>query len=211
MRFTVFALALLILGGCGSELTGPSPERYRLPRLIAYCNPAGEAVSCSATLHDVPAFRDSRDVTQTADWSVLPADIGTFAAPGVLVPATFGEAEIRVRSEGIENGGPLRFLIGPGRPARWLYFFSPSVRETDNTTVVSSALVEMLDGYQSGQRCTTDAAGLCRIDRVLTGETFTVRVSKAGYRTVTTAYRVDPPVGPAGNPPSLVVLLARGD
>ena len=197
------------LSACRDNPTGPSPERYRQPRVSLLCQPNGPNVACTATLLDVPLFRDSRDVTQAATWTVDPADIGGFSHPGLLTPARSGEAEIHARSQGLDASVVPRFLGGPGRDARWLYFFSPSVRERDTGAAVSGAHVEMLGGYRSGAACATSASGTCTIDRVLTGESFTARVTKSGYQSVTVTYRVDPPVGPAGNPPSMTVMLSR--
>ncbi len=174
-----------------------------------YCQPSNQAVSCTATLFDVPAYGDNRAVTASAAWSVVPSDVGAFREPGLLVPLRPGEAEINARSEGLEAGYPPRFLIGPDQAARWLHFFAPTVREQDNTTAITGALVQVLDGYRAGSTCLTIGAGTCTVDRVLTGEPFTSRISKNGYQTATVSYRVDPPVGINGNPPFLVVILSR--
>ena len=197
------------LSACRDNPTGPSPERYRQPRVSLLCQPSGPNVACTATLLDVPLFRDSQDVTQAATWTVDPADIGGFSQPGVLAPARAGEAEIHARSQGLDADFAPRFLVGPGRNARWLHFFSAVVRERDGGAAVAGAHVEMLDGYRSGAACATSASGMCTIDRILTGESFTARVTKSGYQSVTVTYRVDPPVGPAGNPPSMTITLSR--
>ena len=199
----------LLLVGCGATPAGPSPDRYRRPRLILYCQPSSEQVTCSAMLFDVPSFRDSAVVTATAEWTVVPSDVGAFIEPGVLSPGRVGEAEIHARSLGIDVDHAPRFLIGPGQPARWMQFFAPTIRERESNSPIDGAVVQMLDGYRSGATCTTTSGGICTIDRVLTGETFSARISKAGFQTVTVSYRVDPPVGAAGNPPFLTVVLPR--
>lgn len=208
-RSVLVAACGMTLLACGANPAGPSPDRYRLPRLNLYCQPGGERVTCSATLLDVPSYRDSVVVTATAEWIVAPSDVGAFIEPGVLSPRRVGEAEIAARSAGVDVGHQPRFLIGPGQPARWMHVFTPIVRERESNTLIDGAVVQMLDGYRSGATCMTTSSGTCTIDRVLTGETFTARISKAGFQTVTISYWVDPPVGPAGNPSSLVVVLTR--
>jgi hypothetical protein len=206
----VFAATFgVVIFGCGGNPAGPSPDRYRQPRVILYCQTSGESVVCTATLVDVPSFGEMRAVTQSAEWMVVPPDVGFFREPGVLMPRRLGEAEVHARSEGFDVSYPPRFLIGPGQAARQLHFFAPLVRERDNSTSISGALVEMLDGYRAGTTCTTTTGGTCTIDRVLTGETFTARISKEGYQPTTVSYRVDPPVGVAGNPPFPVIILSR--
>jgi hypothetical protein len=197
------------LSACRDNPTGPSPERYRQPRVSLLCQPNGPNVACTAALLDVPFFRDRRDVTQAATWTVDPADVGVFPQPGLLTPARSGEAEIHARSQGLDADFAPRFLVGPGRDARWLHFFSAVVRERDGGAAIGGAHVEMLDGYRRGAACATNPSGMCTIDRILTGETFSARITKSGYQSVTVNYRVDPPVGPAGNPPSMTVMLSR--
>jgi hypothetical protein len=205
MLATVFGAIAL---GCESGPTSPSPDRYRLPRLSIGCNPSGAEVVCTATLFDVPSYGDARVVTQSAAWSVVPPDVGGFTQSGVLGPRRVGEAEIHCRAEGLTEMYAPRFLIGPGQPARWLHFFSAMVRASSTAgPVIDGALVELRDGYQAGQSCVTNQNGVCTIDRVLTGETFTARISRPGYVVKTFTYRVDPPVGVSGNPPSLTVFL----
>jgi len=205
----VCCLGLLAISACRENPAGPSAERYRQPRVNLLCQPSAHNVVCTATLLDVPLFRDSQDVTQSATWTVVPSDVGVFRQPGLLAPARLGEAEIHTRSQGLDASVTPRFLVGPEQNARWLYSFSPFVREREGGAAISGAVVEVLDGYRGGATCVTTMSGTCTIDRVLTGETFNARVTKHGYEPAALSYRVDPPVGPAGNSPSLAVLLSR--
>jgi len=70
--------------------------------------------------------------------------------------------------------------------------------------------VRILDGYAAGKSAITNENGAYRIEPLLPGETFTATASKEGYQSVTTTYRVDSPIGPAGlNPPFLDFKLSR--
>ena len=208
LRVVVVALAAM---ACEGNPAGPSIERYRLPRILSSCTTSGAQVTCTATLRDVPRFRDQQDVTATASWSVSPEGIGRFSAPGILTPLSSGEATIRVQYRDWGLSDPPTFLVGPDRDARRVYFFSPTVRETGTAINVAGAAVEILDGYAAGRSCVTNSSGFCSIDRVLTGESFTGRVTKNGYASATFTYRVDPPVGPGGTGPFFLLSLQRSD
>ena len=75
---------------------------------------------------------------------------------------------------------------------------------------IPGATVRILDGYAAGKSAITNENGVYRIEPLLTGETFTATATKEGYQPVTTTYRVDSPIGPAGlNPPFLDFKLSR--
>ena len=202
---TVGILAV-VAGGCGAE-NPTSPDR-RQPLLVQYCQTNGVNVVCTAMIFDVPTSGAKQDVTRVADWSVLPADVAKFSAPGTMTPLRVGEAQIQLRYAEWNSYTESAFLVGPNQDARWLYFLLLQVRETDNQTPIAGANVQILDGYRTGAVCTTNSFGSCRIDRLLTGETFNALVSKNGYRATTFSYRVDPPVG-LGNSPFFAITLSR--
>lgn len=104
------------------------------------------------------------------------------------------------------------FLVDPLQPAQRLYFLSGLVRDDVSNALLPGVMIEILDGYAGGAQSVTNENGHYRIDRILTGETITVRASKDGYEPSTLTYRVGSPVGPAGsNPPFLDFKLRRSD
>ena len=201
---------LLVLSNvaCESTSLGPSPDRYRIPRLNMNCQvPVGVTVECRAVLLDVPRWGDSQDVTSSANWTVKPPTVATFAAPGLLSPLARGEGTIHVEYGEWSGALDTTFALDPAHVARWLYWLQVTVVDAGQTAIPGAA-VQILDGYQSDASCTTNAFGVCTLERLLTGETFRTRASKPGYDSVTFIYHVDPPVG-VGNPPFYRIALSR--
>ena len=198
------ALGLVALCGVMSACNdGPiSPDRG-FSHLLMSCTPAGANVSCTATLYEVPAFGDVRDVTAEATWFVSDPSLGGFSRPGLFTPVGNGEVGLWARYEKWQPPDQFWFLVGPSTAARWLYFLSGSVDDAETHEHLVGAEVRILDGYAAGAVVTTNQSGYYTIDRVLTGEDFTVVASKDGYSPQTQSYRVDPPNGPNGNPPFL--------
>lgn len=143
-------------------------------------------------------------MTTSAVWSATPSDIAIFSSPGTLVPIARGEVHISVRYKDWTSDGPA-YLIDPGDNARFLTFLAMTVTEVDKTTAISGAVVSMLSGSRSGAVCLTNSLGLCSIERVLDGETFSAQVTKTGYQPLTFEYRVDQ----VGNSPFYFASLAR--
>lgn len=205
----IAGMLLLSNLACDSNPVGPSPDRYRAPRLNMYCQvPVDATVQCRAVLFDVPRWGDSQDVTSSATWTVDPSSVATFAAPGLLRPMVQGEGTIHVRHGDWTAAVVPTFLLDPTHDARWLYWLQVKVVEDSGQAGIAGVTIEMLDGYQAGASCTTNGFGVCTIDRLLTRETFTGRASKAGYESVMFTYRVDPPVG-LGNAPFYTIRLSR--
>ncbi len=200
---------MLANAACEGNPVGPSPDRYRNPRLILFCQvPVDANVSCRASLFDVPRWGDSQDVTFSSTWSVEPPAVAAFTAPGLLTPVGRGEATIHVRYAEHSEAVASTFLVDPRATAQWLYFLQVKVVEDDGQTAIAGVTIQMADGYQAGAGCITNQFGFCMIERLLTGETFTARASKSGYHSLTFTYRVDPPVG-VGNPPFREIRLSR--
>ncbi|MGE5236575.1 MAG: carboxypeptidase-like regulatory domain-containing protein [Acidobacteriota bacterium] len=197
---------LAVIGGCKDLPT--EPDR-RNPSLTMVCMPTGISVSCAATLHDVPSRGSVRDVTTEATWQVSDPSLGGFVRPGLFMPTSHGEAGVSARYEQWEAAVTDWFLVGPDRPAQWLYWLAGYVRDAAMDEAIAGAEVHILDGYAHDARALTNQYGYYQIDKILTGEAFTVTVSKDGYAPLTQSYRVDPPVGPGGNSPFLDFRLAR--
>jgi Carboxypeptidase regulatory-like domain len=204
----VLVLATL-LAGCGDS---PSePEHSASPELHVSCLPLGVSVSCKATLTNVPG-RGSEDVTPAATWISFDSGVGDFLEPGVFTPRRRGEVEISASYQSWTTHVTSSFLVDPLQPAQRLYFLAGLVRDEVSNALLPGVTVEILDGYARGLQSVTNENGHYKIDRLLTGETFSVKAIKAGYESSTLTYRVDSPVGPAGsNPPFLDFRLRRSE
>jgi Carboxypeptidase regulatory-like domain len=171
------------------------------------CVPEGANVRCVASAYNIDIA--SQDVTGTGEWLFTGAG-GTFAQPGLFVPASHGEVTIWVTYRGHETATKSTFLVGPNEPAQRLYWVAGSVLDATSRERISGAAVSILDGYAAGKSAITNENGSYRIETVLTGEVFTATASKAGYQSVSRTYRVDSPIGPGGsNPPFLDFELSR--
>jgi len=210
-RCAVAAVVLIaLLAGCRDSPTEPE-HPAPLPELHFYCLPLGVRITCTAYVSDVPG-RGQVDVTPTATWLVSDPSLGGFLEPGIFTPQGRGEVEISARYEALTARLTSWFLVDPLQPAQRLYFVSGLVRDDATNATLSGATVEILDGYARGSQAITNEFGHYRIDRILTGETFSARASKTGYEPTTLSYRVDSPVGPGGgNSPFLDFRLRRSD
>lgn len=200
-RTAVLLLALLpVIGAC--EDSPVLPDRS-FSQLVVTCTPAGADVSCTAVVHGDPVLGTTGDVTAEATWSVSDPAIGGFVRPGLFTPTGDGEVGLSVSYSHLSSSEELWFLVGPGRTARWLYFLSGEVVDAGTGEALPGADVTVLDGYAAGTAATTNQFGVYQIDRILTEEAFSVVASREGYSDHEQTYRVDPPVGPNGNPPFL--------
>src|SRR4029079_5314995 len=130
--------------------------------------------------------------------------LGSFVEPGIFVPERRGEGELTAPYKGIEYRVVSKCVVDPGQTSQRLYFLSGSVRDEVSNQDLSGAMVEVLSGYARGERSITNQFGAYQFDKILTGETFSLRASKPGYTPLTLTYRVDSPIsiGSAGrNPP----------
>jgi Carboxypeptidase regulatory-like domain len=122
----------------------------------------------------------------------------------MFTPKQRGEVGLSARYDQRESTGTSWFLVDPLHSAQRLYFLAGLVRDDASNALLPGVTVENLDGYARGDRAVTNENGHYRLDRMLAGETFSVRASKPGYSPVTLTYRVDSPIGPGGgNPPFL--------
>jgi Carboxypeptidase regulatory-like domain len=209
-RVVAVVVLMAVLAGCRDSPTEPE-HPPPLPELHFYCLPLGVRVTCTAYLSNVPD-RGQVDVTRTATWLVSDPTVGGFLEPGIFTPQRRGEVEISARYEALTARVTSWFLVDPLQPAQRLYFVAGLVRDDATNARLSGATVEILDGYARGSRSVTNEAGYYRIDRILTGETFSARASNTGYEPTTLSYRVDSPVGPGGgNSPFLDFRLRRSD
>jgi hypothetical protein len=196
----------------GCKDSPSEPDHRQAPSLAVACLPAGVRVTCTATLFGVPSNGSVRNVTSLATWRASEPALGNFVAPGTFVPERRGEVELAARYNGFEDRVVSKFLVDPQKTAERLYFLSGTVRDEVSHQDLSGAMVEVLDGYARGERSVTNQFGVYQFDKVLTGETFSLRASKPGYAPLVLAYRVDSPItvnGPAGNPPFLDFPLRR--
>ena len=91
----------------------------------------------------------------------------------------------------------MRYLVDPPLQPRRLWFLTGLVRESGGVPL-GGVEVTIVDGYNAGRGAVTDERGSYRLDRVLTGEVFTLQAVKAGYQPLTRTYTLDDPNGGAG-------------
>ncbi|HEY3571084.1 MAG TPA: carboxypeptidase-like regulatory domain-containing protein [Thermoanaerobaculia bacterium] len=210
MPLRAFFMALLLVPLLGCDHSPTEPAHQLSPSLHVACLPDGSRVSCKATLSGVPDGASTRDVTSQATWMASDPSLGSFLQPGVFTPRRRGEVEISASYQTWTSDVTSQFLVDPAQPAQRLYFLSGVVRDDSSNAEIPGATVEILDGYARGATSVTNESGAYHFDKILTGETFHIRVSKPGYSPVTLSYRVDSPIGPAGgNPPFLDFRLHR--
>jgi hypothetical protein len=211
-RPSVFVLAAsLAAAGCGEMPTQPR-ERSEPVLLIASCNPAGTAISCSSFILHAPGLPSAADVTGTTVWTAEPADAAAVVGPGQFTPLRSGEVELRARYQNWQSSPPNpRFLIAPDTPPRRLATVFFLVREMEvpptgnpNAPPIAGAVVTLLEGYRAGISCTTPASGTCSLDPVSADETYTISVTKEGYRPANVEVR-----GDLGAPRTVPVWLPR--
>jgi len=198
-----------LVAGCDET---PTSVDHRDPRLEVSCHSSGVQVACNATLRDVPDGGSVVDVTSRAMWLASDPAAGDFLAPGIFTPRRRGEVELSARYQQWESYDDLnpRFLVDPLQPAQLLYWVSGIIRDDVSSEVLPGATVEVLSGYGRGAQAITNEHGYYQIDRLLTGETISLRASRTGYTSATTSHRVDSPVGPIGiTPPFVDFLLHR--
>ncbi|HEX7181680.1 MAG TPA: carboxypeptidase-like regulatory domain-containing protein [Thermoanaerobaculia bacterium] len=208
-RFLIALCLLLPFAGCDET---PTSVDRRDARLAVSCRPSGVHVTCTATLLDVPNSGSVRDVTSRATWRASDPSVGDFLEPGVFTPRRRGEAELTARFEQWEPLDYLRpwFLVDPQQPARLLYWVAGVIRDEVSNEVLPGVTVEILNGYGRGAQAVTNEYGHYQINRLLTGETISLRASRPGYAPATTSHRVDEPYGSSpGNPPFVDFRLRR--
>jgi Carboxypeptidase regulatory-like domain len=185
MRFvTALALAsLVLLPACGGSPTEPRAQ------VLVVCNPSGITVTCRAT------GGNGADITNQVAWFSSGAN-GMFADPGFFVPGATGEVEIWARLDDLEAERRSAFLVSPNAPARPLTFVSGDVYDEDTNQKIAGVTIQVVEGYGVGKTTTSDRSGHYVLERVMTGEPFTLEASRIEYEPVRVSFRIDPP----GNP-----------
>jgi Carboxypeptidase regulatory-like domain len=160
-----------------------------MAELYIRCLPEGPNVRCNATAYNVGGIA-SRDVTETTNWFATSV-YGSFVQPGLFVPSAHGDITITARFEQFEPAYPPKFLVGPGQPARPLYYAQGTVKDAATGATISGATVRIESGHSAGRAGVSNERGIYRIDPVLTSELFTITASKEGYQPQTKSHRVE--------------------
>lgn len=182
MRFaTAAALVVFLFTACNESPTEPNAD------LLVVCNPSGVTVTCRAT--------NPADVTKEVTWFSSGAT-GMFAEPGFFVPSSGGEVEIWARLDDAESTTRSAFLVDPAGDARRLAAVSGDIYDDDTNQKIAGVTVRIVEGYGAGRSAISDRRGRYTLERVLTGETFTVEASRIEYEPARASFRVDPPRNP---------------
>lgn len=202
---------VLILAFSLSACSGPEdavgPTSFGVPEVSTSCAVTGSDLSCTLTDRGV-------NLTASSTWTVVGPALVT--APGQIRPTGRGEIMIEVAHASFSGTVDVgRYLVDPSMPPRRLWFLTGLVRESGGAPL-GGVEVTIEDGYSAGRRAVTDERGSYRLDRVLTGEVFTLRAAKAGYLPATRTYTLADPSGGAGGAgggpfvDDLVLLRASG-
>lgn len=170
---TVTVMASASCGG-GDSPSGPS----RVTGLAVNCPEFGESSRCTAfaALGD----RDSQDVTGLAQWSTSNPAIASVSSTGVVTANATGEVAIRASSyQGVSG-----FVTVWAIPGQGLHGTSRTLEGTvlSINGALPDVLMQILNGPNAGRTATTSSNGRFFMDRLQDGQ-FTIRLSKAGYRT----------------------------
>src|SRR5438445_224271 len=185
-RFTLAPLVCCaLLAGC--DRSSPTEPNHGLSvYLQSACVPSGTLVSCRAFLSGVPGYNE---VTSQATWLESDPSLGGFSAPGVFAPTARGEVAIWVRFQRWEEGVHSSFLVDPAASAQRLYFLSGTVFDDATNATIAGADLEMLEGYAKGEHVLTNQYGVYQFEKIIAGESISVRVSKSGYVPQLQTYR----------------------
>jgi hypothetical protein len=190
-------LSLVVVGSCNLDedphrTTGPSHVEPR--NILALCQiPLTTAVRCSATFFD--GFGRTQDITQIAEWTSVPPEIGAFTSPGVLTPIARGEVTFIVKYNLTTTSSTPTFFVDPNETARYISFGPFNTVETDGTTPVANVTVSITSGYRSGGSCVTNVIGSCSIQGILTYEEFSGIATKPGYQPTPFTRTLSAPLG----------------
>ena len=165
-----------VASGCGGS-SNPTGPQMPATQIFISCPEFGESSRCNA--HALLEDGNSLDVTGLADWTVSDRTIGSITSTGLVTATTTGEIAIRASYGGVTSA-VIRWAV----PNNGLH----GIDHTLNGTVGSlggplpGVLMEILTGPNAGRSTTTSATGFFYMEGLQDGQ-FTIRLSKAGYRT----------------------------
>jgi hypothetical protein len=177
-RVTAVAVAILITGSACSNgpstTTGPTAASG-LPLSIG-CGAELDGYQC--TLH---ADRNGvpRDVTGLAAWSTSDTSIATVNSVGFVTVLQDGQVAIRASYQGESTF--LTMQVQAGGQRRYLRALSGWVVDADTESKLAGVSVTFVAGVNAGRTTQTGTDGAYQIYDLQPGS-FTVRFSKAGYR-----------------------------
>jgi hypothetical protein len=161
------------------------------------CAPVQSEVHCTEQYFDSHV---TSDVTVAGVWSVssepdtqVDTAVATVSRPGVVAPRTQGNIYIRVTYAGLHQTAGPSFAIDPAAPAVALGPYLEGVVTQARTSPsvflgpgIPGALVEVLDPpSEVGRTCLTNNVGFYRLKHFPLDVPITVRVSNAGYVSLT--------------------------
>ena len=170
--FPVLLTAGLLTTGCAE--TGPSDV---LGAVQLMCPEFGESSRCNAFA--MMSGRDGQDVSGLATWSTSDPAIATINTTGLVTALRSGEVAIRVSYQ-----DAAAFQVVWVVPGQGIYGTSRTLagRVLSMVGPLPGVLMEILNGPNAGRSMTTSSDGRFYMDNLQDGP-FTIRLSKAGYRT----------------------------
>jgi len=183
MRLFVIAVtaAVLITGvACSSGSsqgpdTGPTALAGQI--LSIGCGADLDGYQCSLSA-DVKGSR--RDVTGLATWSTSDTSIATVNSVGYVTVLQDGQVAVRASYQG--DSAFITMKVEAGGQRKYYRALSGWVVDADSETKLAGVSVAFVAGANAGRTGQTGTDGAYQIYDLQPG-TFTVRFSKAGYRT----------------------------
>lgn len=184
---SVLAVVALAFAGCQaapSSPSGGSPTSVN-PNLKVdvRCPEFGESSRCSAFAMSADS---GQEVTGLAQWSTSSPAIATVTSTGLVTAVGTGEVSIQASYQGVSG-----YAIVWATPGQGL---SGTSRNLEGTVLsldgpLADVLMEILTGPNAGRRTTTSANGYFSMTD-LQDDRFSIRLSKAGYVTVTYTWSI---------------------
>lgn len=198
-------MSLLVLAACArTDLpTSAGSTKAEQPYLaIRNCATSLSGIRCTAVGYPSGTRPVLADVTDTAVWtayeSTAPRELNTLAsgavaltAPGAFAVVNAGKIRISVRTSFGSAEAPHTYAVAPNAlPIPLAPGVTGFVRETDGTTPIADAAVEIIDGgVSTGAFATTRTTGDYSLRDVVMNTPITVKVSKPGYVTERGVYQ----------------------
>jgi hypothetical protein len=177
---TTLAFAMALTAGCASP-TEPAPSGTPRSLDLGHCEYLDSTANCPVyAVYDRPVV----EVTQHAEWVSVTPRVVRIRSRGTLQRLEPGRAEIRVSFNG--KTASFTFLVlANGPPWKTLPFRTLVNVRDQNGQPLEGVLVEITAGAMSGGSRTTDSRGSAAVWEEFICGPATLRLSKAGYRTLT--------------------------
>lgn len=194
---------LLMLSACArTDLpTSAGSSKAEQPYLaIRSCTTSLSSIRCTVVGYPSSTRPVLADVTDTATWTVADSlsddglavsSAATITAPGVVTPTGVAKISIHARTSFGHAMAWHTYAVAPGaQPIPLAPYVTGYVRETDGTTPITGAVIEVTEGgVSTGASASLRTDGYYSLRDIIMNSPITVKVSKPGYVTETGVYQ----------------------